>query len=277
MKKVVGLLALAAIASPAIAQNFRLDLTLTARAVTGAVGAETISDIQTGGTINAVAGTTYRVELRYRIHDLTADTTGSRGLSSARIVFSRGGTGTGTQVASFLSNDQTGVSLVSNPDASGLTVTGGDLSLDTTGMIGNFRGGLVLNTDPANAGGGALGNNWAIVPLALSAPDHNSWRNTGATGPAPSAANTNLGTLVWAIYSFDFLYQGGAVDFTASALADAGTGNRFGYFARTGSTPNPVPVTSNLATDGSISFVPAPGAAALLGLGGLIAARRRRA
>lgn len=271
MKKVVGLLALAAIASPAVAQNFRLDLTLTARAVSGPVGAEVINDIQTGGSVNAVAGTTYRVELRYRIADLTADTTGSRGLSSANIIFSRTGTGTGSQGASILSNDQAGTATISNPDISGL-LTPLD---DTTGLIGQFRGGVTANSDPANAGGGALGNSWGIVPLALSAPDHRSWTN-GTTGN-PSAANTNAGTAVWAIFSFDFVYQGGQVDFRASALADAGTGNRFGYFARTGATNNPIPQTSNLANDGTISFVPAPGAAALLGLGGLIAARRRRA
>jgi hypothetical protein len=275
MKKVVGLLALAAIASPAVAQNFQLDLSLTARAVSGAVGAEEVTDIQTGGSINAVAGTTYRVELRYRIADLTADTTGSRGLSAANIIFSRSGTGTGSTSASFLTNDQASVAAISNPDASGIIPTGGDLSLDSTGLIGEFRGGVVLNTDPANAGGGALGNSWGIVPLALSAPNHNSWRNSGTANP--SAANTNAGTLVWAIFSFDFLYMGGQVDFVASALADAGTGNRFGYFRRTGTANDPIPQTSNLATDGTISFVPAPGAAALLGLGGLIAARRRRA
>ena len=272
MKKVVGLLALAAIASPAVAQNFRLDLSLTARAVNG-LGE--VSDIQTGGSVNAVAGTTYRVELRYRIADLTADTTGSRGLSSANIIFSRTGTGTGAQSASFLTNDQGAAAAISEPDTSGITLSSGDLSVDTTGLIGEFRGGLVANTDPANAGGGALGNGWSIVPLALSAPNHNSWRNSGTANP--SAANTNAGTLVWAIYSFDFVYQGGQVDFRASALADAGTGNRFGYFARTGTSNNPIPQTSNLASDGTISFVPAPGAAALLGLGGLIAARRRRA
>lgn len=267
MKKVVGLLALAAIASPAVAQSFRLDLSLTARAVSGPSGSETISDIQTGGSINAVAGTTYRVELRYRIADLTADTTGSRGLSSANIGFSR--TGGGSNFASILSNQQASSATWQNPDTSGL-LTPVD---DTTGLIGEFRGGLVANSDPANAGGGALGNSWSIVPLALSAvPGNQSW-----TSGNPSAANTNSNTNTWAIFSFDFVYQGGTVNFVASALADAGTGNRFGYFARTGSSNNPIPQTSSAATDGSISFVPAPGAAALLGLGGLVAARRRRA
>lgn len=268
MKKIVGLIALAAMASPAIAQNFRLDLSLTARSVSGPSGSETVQDIQTGGIVNATAGTTYRVELRYRIQDLTADTTGSRGLSSAAINISQSGSGTGNPSRSFLTFDQTGTVNIpaGGTDSSGITTFGDG---PNTGLISEFRGGLVLDTDPANGGPNGLGQ---IVPLALSAFGNNSW----ASGN-PSAANTNSNTNVWAIYTFEFVYQGGTVNFLASAQADAGTGNRFGYFARTGGTNNPIPQSSNLATDGGISFVPAPATMALLGLGGLVAGRRRRA
>ncbi len=266
MKKIVGLVALAALAAPAFGQ-FRLDLTLTAREVNGS---GEVIDLQTGGQINATVGSTYRVELRYRINDGTADTIGSRGLSAAEIRFNRSGTGAGAQTSSYLTFHQFDFNTIQNPDASTISTEGDG---PATGLIAAFRGGLVANTDAANAGGGALGNTWIVTPLAISAPGHNSW----ASGPNPSAANTNTSTTVWALYSFDFTYGGGEVNFSASANADPQTGNRFGFFTRTGGTNNPVPVTSQLATDGTISFVPAPGAAALLGLGGLIAARRRRA
>ena len=86
-----------AICSTSVAQNFRLDLYLVARELSGL----TLSDIggsqntrqtakpQTadGNVVNAVAGHTYFVELRYRISDLVPDTTGSRGLYDSSIRF----------------------------------------------------------------------------------------------------------------------------------------------------------------------------------------------
>jgi hypothetical protein len=259
----------AASAGSALAQNFRLDLFLTYRSVSGAAGAETLTDVQTGGSVNAVAGQTYRVELRYRIADLTADTTGSRGLSAASIGFTQTGGGTASgHRRSNLSNDQASASSpAASPDASGL-LPDGDM---TTGLIGEFRGGLTGDTAPANGTPAASG--WSILPLALSAPAASTSWGSGN----PTAANTDANQARFGVYAFEFVYGGGNVTFTASAIADPQTGNRFGGFRRTGSTNDPVPQTSTLATDGTISFVPAPASAALLGLGGLVAARRRRA
>src|SRR5271154_6790039 len=75
-----------------VAQDSRLDLTLTARKLVPGTDANghpvtTLVDIQTGGTIPTLPGQSYLVELRYRIADLAADTTGSLGLSAAQIVF----------------------------------------------------------------------------------------------------------------------------------------------------------------------------------------------
>ena len=271
MKKFVILSAavVAASAGSALAQNFRLDLSMTLRAVTGAPLAETLTDVQTGGSVNAVVGQTYRVELRYRIADLTADTTGSRGLSAASIAFTQTGGGSASGLRrSNLSNDQaTASSPVSNPDTSAL-LTDPDA---TTGLMGEFRGGLTSDTAPAN--GTPASSGWTILPLSLSAPAASTSWGSGN----PTVANTDANPNRFGLYAFEFVYGGGNVTFNASAVADPQSGNRFGYFTRTGATNSPVPANSTLATDGSISFVPAPASAALLGLGGLVAARRRRA
>lgn len=273
MKKVVILstLAAAGLASAAHGQAFTLQLFLTARAVSGSSPSETVADIQEGGSIAATAGTRYRVDVRYRINDNVADTVGSRGLSAAALILTRSGTGTGTTSRAFLTFDQQGDSAVTNPDTSGITTAADG---PTTGLIGQFRGGLTADDAAPNGGANGLSTAAApLLPLALSNPGHRSWGTTGN----PTAANTNASTTRWALYTFEFVYQGGQVNFNVTAQADATTGNRFGYFQQTGGTVSPVPVTSQSAQDGNISFVPAPSAAALLGLGGLIAARRRRA
>lgn len=264
MRLMFGIVALVATSGSALAQNFRLDLFLTARQESSG----TVTDLGTGGSINAVPGTRYRVELRYRIADLTADTVGSRGLVSSQIRLAGSGDGASLVTSLSRSNITTGQALSSaivNPDATGL-------DLSRTGLIGPYRGGLLADSDAANGTPSISGFN--ILPLATSSPQHLGWTD-GTTGN-PTAANTNAGTRLWSIYSFDFIYNGGTVNFSANATADPQTGNRFNMFTRTGGTNNSVPITSTLSTDGAISFVPSPASVSVLALAGAFATRRRR-
>jgi len=292
VKKFVALTALAllAAAGSANAQGFRLDLSLTARLQTPGLaddGTTPINDVltdvpaSTNGTVAAVPGQTYVIELRYRIADLVADTAGSLGLSAASIHLSganNNGSVSRFTLTNFLEsgNDSTGTPknvAVYNPDQSGP-------GSGSTGLVNLFRGGLTSDTDAANGNVTATNTpglaiaGWDIVPLALAQPAQKSF-----TGTNPTASNTNNNASVWAIYDFLYTVGAGTNTLTASAVADAQTGNRFGFFERSGTANNPVPVTSTLATDGTITFlvVPAPASAALMGIGGLVAIRRRRA
>lgn len=261
-----------AMAQPANPNAYSLDLSLVLRSVSGGV----LTDVQSGGSVNATIGQTYRVELRYRISDgALADGFGSRGLTSAAFSISSNAS-SGSVSRALLSVDQGARSVVGtpnsaapmNPDNSapsngvtlGLSELGGG---NVTGMMDPYRGGVGAN-DNAPANGAPALSGWQIVPLSLAAPGQNSF--TGLL------ANNDNNATRWGLYAFDFTYQGGNVTWTAEATADAGTGNRFAFWFG-GTTP----ANSATSTNGTITFVPAPGAAALLGIGGLVAARRRRA
>jgi MYXO-CTERM domain-containing protein len=288
-KLVVSALALAALAGSAYGQaaqrnDFRLDLFLVLRSVAPANGV--ITDIQTGGSVDAVVGNTYRVELRYRINDGTADTVGSRGLTSSLIAITNtAGLQFGTHInRGALSADQGARGALgilpgaapANPDNTAIdnglnNGLVGAFPDGVTGMMDPFRGdmggpmGDILPQKPSN--GLAVPGGLTILPLSLSAPNQNSF-----TGLAPNAGNTNSNMTRWGVYAFEFVYQGGAVIFTADAIADADTQNKFGFW-----DGSPIPATSNQSAAGTIAFIPAPASAALLGLGGLVAGRRRRA
>lgn len=284
--RTIALAAVFAVGSSSSAQNFRLDLFLVARENTGTADAPILSDIggtqasreavrpqtPTGNVVNAVVGQSYRVELRYRIADLIRDTTGSRGLSSANIAFATSFSGpapTAMQRAA-LTEHQAGATTILDPDTSGYII---DPAGPLTGLIGEFRGGLVTDADSWNGMPNAA-QPWTITPLALSSPGHNSWRTSQNPTEAPSANNTDINGQLWSIYAFDFVYNGGQVQFVASALANPQTTNRFGYFARAFHNAG-IPQTSNLAHDGLITFIPAPAAAPLLAVAALGMRRRR--
>lgn len=273
MKKFVATAAVlmvagAAVAQPANPNAYRLDLQFVLRSVSG----QNLTDVQTGGSVNATVGTTYRVELRYRINDgdLT-DNIGSRGLTSANIIITGG-----TVTKGLLSPDQGARSVIGTPNSAApanpdTTATANGVTLGLTelgggtvsGMMDPFRGGVGANNN-APANGTAVPAGWSILPLSLSAPGQNSF--TGLV------ANNNNNTISWGLYAFDFVYTGGAVTIGADAAADPQTQNKFAFWFG-GTTP----AQSQTSTAASITFIPAPGAAALLGLGGLVAARRRRA
>ena len=290
MKKFVALsaLAIAAAAGTVNAQNYTLNLYMTARAISsgvddsGAADSLIYTDVQTGGSITATPGSQYLIEVRYNISvsgTQPSPATGSIGLSAAQIHIS-GSSGAGSVSRGELTNflfagtDSQGNALSSailNPDNSNDAASG-------TGLVNLFRGGLTTDQDAGNGNVTATNTpglsvaGFDIVPLALSAPGQKSF-----TGSSPTATN-NTSANRWAIY--DFLYTVGTSNntLTAAAVADASTGNAFGFFQQAGTVKNPVPVTSTLSNPGSITFVvPAPASAALLGLGGLVATRRRRA
>jgi hypothetical protein len=270
--KCVASLGLAACASTAAAQNFRLDLFLVGRERTGVEGSYVLSDIggsqntretarpQTlaGNVVNAVPGQLCFVELRYRIADLNADTIGSRGLNTALIDFQtqHSAAAPSNMRLADLTDSQAagGIDRARDPDAFGSYQ--GD---QTSGLIGNFRFGLISDQSPAN-GNPSVGS-WSIQPLSLAAPGHRSFASGSAIVNA-SDVNTDVNGDLWGVHIFSFIYNGGQVSFTASALADRQTGSRFSYFMRNGANNFPVPQSSDLANDAAITFIPTPGCAA---------------
>lgn len=273
MRVMIAAAAIAATGAAASAQtDFRLDLSFQAREVINGV----VADVDPIDTSNAIVGKTYRVELRYRIADLKADSVGSRGLSVAFIKMSAGGSGA-PQITGLTRSTLTSHQLASvhpwNPDSTGLVA-------GSTGLIGEFRTGLA--NDNAQPNGSPSINGYNILPLSLNniGANYNSWNDTGDGLPTP--ANTNQGTQTWAIYSFDFVYNGGIVNFGATPDYDPATGNSFGMFAR-GTADDRLLLLAqrfNAAQYGfsaaSLSFIPAPAAAPLLGIAAIAAVRRRR-
>jgi len=288
VKKFVALTALALMAAAGTANaQFRLDLSMTARAITVGVDdalnpdTNVLTDIQTGGSILAAPGQQYVIEVRYRIADLVADTTGSTGLTSAQIHIS-GSSAAGSVGRYTLTNfleaglDSQGNSVsaaVLNPDNS-------NTGFGSTGLVNLYRGGLTADGDASN--GNVTASNtpglslagFDIVPLALALTGQKSFN-----GANPTAANTNNNPAVWALFDFIYTVGGSSQTLTAAAVADPQTGNTFAAFLRQGTVNNPVPVNFAATNPGSITFtvIPAPASAALMGIGGLVAFRRRRA
>jgi MYXO-CTERM domain-containing protein len=209
-------------------------------------------------------GVTRRFEIQYRLVDLNAaDAFVPAGLTSGNLRIVASG---GTLERAILSKNE-----ARNPSG-GLPAVGTSVNLDTdnsiiSGVAGSpwrgmhqpFRGGFTTASDNTLPANGALSPDGMtlsqITPLTLSQSDQNDggW---------------------YGLYSVNFIPTAGTGQINISFDADATTQQRFGFF----SDGSPVPVTSGVATtDSATIVVPAPGAFALLGLGGLIAARRRRA
>jgi len=213
-------------------------------------------------------GSTTRFELQYRILDLNlSDAIVPAGLSAAsiNILSSNAAAGTFTRAQLSRAEAQNAAPAVppTSPDTSGLPT--GTASV-RAGLHAPFRGGLSdsnNNTLPANgtiAANGITG----ILPLTIS--------ESGQGNPDAGADNNAW----YGLYSFNFVAgAGGTTTITAAAVPDPNTGNTFGYF----NSGAAVPLNSANSTGCTqlITVVPAPGALALLGMGGLIAGRRRRA
>lgn len=239
-----GALILASAGTCASAQDFRLDLRLTHRTVSTQ---QILTDVQTGGTIFLRPGT-YRIELRYRNADLTADTIDSGGLASVLInvrADGPGNSGSSFSKAMLTYNQADGAGPtfpLTIPDASGF-------GPDATGLIAPFRGALTADNDIPNGGATLSFPSFSILPLTLRPVGHNSYRCTNI--------ECQPDLMFWGIFALNVNYSGrGKMTITASASQDPQTGNRFAFFTRTGNVTSPVPINSTLATDGVITIRP---------------------
>ena len=152
-------------------------------------------------------------------------------------------------------------------DNSGNTI---GATVGVTGLHNAWRGGL----SPATAAGNALPSNGTIVPggINLITPLSLSQRDQFPI---------NNPTAWYGLYDFEVTVGDANADLTVNvavgAVADAQTGNSWGAYE----DQDPIPRTSQNAVGGSASFtvaaIPAPGALALVGLGGLVPASRWRA
>ncbi len=266
MKKfVVPALAIAALAGTAFGQGMttdqvRLELRLISQ--TGTVGTS-VQSFDVAQHPDTSSSNPRRFEVQWRLVDLNpADAFNPAGLVSGNLrIVSTGG----TLERALLSRNEaggTGAPAVTTPvnlttDTSIASANG------SQGLHRPFRGGIPApapnNTNAANGiieNGGMLIR--GITPLTLSQTDQY----------APDDPDGGW----YGLYSFNFLPAGGTGTVTISFDADATSGNRFGFFT----DGDPVPVTSPVATSDSATIIPAPGAMALLGLGGLLVGRRRR-
>ena len=97
-------------------------------------------------------------------------------------------------------------------------------------------------------------------------------------------AGNAINTPSWQTYTFTpvagdwfLINPSGGVSGPGPDFSAAGAPMRFGFFTANGTSAGGNPYTHvGLNDNFVVSFIPAPGAAALLGLGGLMAARRRR-
>lgn len=251
--------------------NYRIDLSLVLRSVNNHV----LTDVQTGGVVNAVPGTTYRIELRYRINDGDlADNTGSRGLAVTDLNVTSNSPVGGSITRAPLSADQgarqeLGIAFGAapqNPDSSapdnnlslGLPELGGFRS----GIADPFRGGL--SSDNSAVNGQVVPGGRRFVLISLAEIGQNSFN-----GLLP---NNNASTTRWTMLAFNFTYQSGEHLISAIPNFDPDTLNAFSFWHG-----NVVPSTSRQFTPGTIRFIPsAPTASALALLAFSISRRRRR-
>lgn len=131
----------------------------------------------------------------------------------------------------------------------------------------NFLSSSSSITDPAANGDlSAVGGNVAI---------------TSVSGLQTGGAPTNTATGIWEnIYAFSYTATDVSTFRTVTFNFADPTGFSAPFSGISGGQPNPI--VSGYARNGAtysfnVGVIPAPGAAALLGLGGLVAARRRRA
>ncbi|MFN7022586.1 MAG: hypothetical protein ACK4WH_14850 [Phycisphaerales bacterium] len=279
MKKfTVSVLAIAALAGSAAAQTFPVRMEVRIVPQTGTPPA-TVTDgpLTTPATPITISGTerTQRFEMQYRILDLDlSDSIFPAGLTAAEIDITVNNPASGSFARAQLSRFEAqlaGTIPPTSTDSSGLP-TGA--AAGRAGLHSPYRGGLSNandNTLPANGTpdtrAGVVGI-FSVLPLAIS--------QTNQGNPDVGSPNDSW----FGLYSFTFTADDnftGDVIITAAPKADPNTMNSFGYFNDGVAVPLTSPNSVNGVAHLSIVAVPAPGAAALVGLGGLVAFRRRRA
>jgi MYXO-CTERM domain-containing protein len=269
-KFAVSALAVAALAGTALGQGqttnqVRLELRLVSQ--TGLPGTSTVQsfDVAQHPDTSSGLGVARRFEVQYRLVDLDPnDQFVPAGLTAGQLrIVATGGTLERAILSKNEARNPSGglppISQSVNLDPDSSPISGNMTIGPFRGLHAPFRGGIPApapNNDNAANGTFSAGNTVlsGITPLSLSQTDQNDggW---------------------YGLYSFNFLPTAGTGNVEISFDADPQTGNRFGFFT----DGDPVPVTSPVATgDSATILVPAPGAMALLGLGGLIAGRRRR-
>lgn len=287
MKKVAvfSAVALLALAGSANAQSTLAGATLELRivAVDGTAATSLTRPGSTAAMGAADVNRTRRFEVQYRI---TGDQGLAAGLSSMQFNITSslsGGTVGRTVDRAALTRFQAnsgGNTNASIADTSS-DVSGASTNL-ATGLHRPYRGGIAApapnNNNAANgipvlgvAGAPSTGNpalNF-ITPLTLAENGQNDGGFYGLYSFTVTVGDSSLGT--------DPDNDGFVtINLSAAPIPDGQTGNAWGGFE----SGNPVPQTSTHRTDGSASFrveIPAPGSLALIGLGGLVATRRRRA
>ncbi|MFN7022587.1 MAG: hypothetical protein ACK4WH_14855 [Phycisphaerales bacterium] len=275
MKKfVLSSLVLAALAGTAVAQPVRMELRLVRQDGTPP---GTVTDIDIDSSVTANPGDVLRFEMQYRILDLDLnDDIFPAGLTAATIDIT---SSTGTLLRGQLSRFEAQLAGALNPptstDSSGLP--SGSAS-GRQGLHSPFRGGLSnannndlpsngvsnvdINPDPALYTPGPGNTLLSVTPLAIS--QHNQGN--------PDVGSDN--EWWFGLYTFTYTVGNSNDVINANNVADPQTFNSFGYF----SDGLAVPLTSGNSVGASYRIIgPAPGSVALLGLGGLLVARRRRA
>lgn len=255
---VAGLLAAAGSASAQlVANDYQLNLQLVPRTA----DINNVEDIAGPITLSTV-GDKIRFHVRYFITDANGTNDGhvSAGLSSTSLTISSNipasrGMFAAAELTDVEANGPSNAAPngFTNPDTSGGS---GDFGLNNPFRTGVFP---QSNGDFTPVGGNL--NIFNALPITTSAPNHRS--DTQASRR-------------WGVYSFEFTLT----DNTVGTYTINLNGQGFLFFPRTTGGANLNGVNGNQQVIGSsftFNVVPAPGAAALLGLGGLVAARRRRA
>lgn len=310
MKKIVVLSAAAvmALAGSALAQN-GAQLQLRFVPETGGFGAAspitawpTTATAAINGPVafNTTTFRTIRLRLDYRVVDTNpGDAIVTAGLVAGNLNITSAATGTvapgNTTVGpSAITGRENGQTSNPNPTATGTGTSsnnwvGNDTTAASTrtGLAGTFRGGFTDPNNNAEASNGVVTglSILSIVPTAISQhhqdeagfDDGSGGAAYPLAGGAPGAGQQTEWYTLYVLTVAAATASNGTLTLTAAFQPDVGTGNAFGYFI----TSTNVPQTSTNAQSASITInipgVPAPGSVALLGMGGLLAARRRRA
>jgi len=272
-KFAVSALAIAALAGSAFGQApVRLELRILPETgtVTSPAGAGIVQGAPTSAPGPTLAsGTVQRYQLQYRVLDLDPNDAVNvpAGLSAASINITLNNAAGGTLAQAQLTRHAAQLAGSAAPPSPDLTGLPTGTAIARRGLHAPFRGGFADQNNNALPSNGTVAANGIIniLPLTISQPNQGN-------------ANNGIDNNIWyGLYSFNLTVGGtaGAYTITAEATPDVNTGNRFGWF----NDGTAVPVQSSNATTGvtHFSIVPSPGAFALLGLGGLVAGRRRRA
>lgn len=275
MKNIVlSALAVAALAGSAMGQAFNLEVQLVGQTYSDNFdGTLTGTTVASGVTVNSAGGDalsrTVRIEGRYRLVAVGSSTGGfgagsslvqSAGLSSASMNLGVSNGGSSLLRAAPIAP----ATAFPYPNPQTIDTT------SDTGLYSPFRTGVFQDTPLGTGLGGSNGTISStgldnVLAISASSPDHRS--------------TTNANARQWGLFAFDLVIPAGAPIGQFVFTVGQNGANIPLYFRRTGA------VTENAARniEGSfigssftVNVVPAPASAALLGLGGLVVARRRR-